>query len=127
MALTEDNRVIATAYNGLPSGQDRPPEWWANDENRRANVVHAEMNLCSLIRRNQAHIVAVTTAPCSSCAKVLAAHGVEVVYFSEHYRTDPSGLSVLDELGVDACHVPWDKIHDNFIVVSNRLRGAIQP
>jgi dCMP deaminase len=92
VALDHENRVIATAYNGLPSGWDVADDWWQNDDQRRKFVVHAESNLCSLTHRGAVRTVACTTIPCGPCALNLIAHGVKRVVYGLTYPRDVAGM-----------------------------------
>ena len=85
-ALDFDNRVIATAYNGLAPGFNAPPGFWNDRDARQKFMLHAEVNLCSLFRRGEAKIVATTTMPCTACMQTLCAYGIKEVYFSEIYQ-----------------------------------------
>ena len=85
-ALDADNRVIATAYNGLAPGFDAPSDFWDDLEGRQKFMLHAEVNLCSLFKRGEAKLVATTTMPCTSCMQTLCAYGIEEIYFREIYK-----------------------------------------
>ena len=78
-ALDHDNRVIATAYNGLAPGFNAPDDFWADREGRQKFMLHAEINLCSLFRRGEAKIVATTTMPCTAFMQTLCAYGIKEV------------------------------------------------
>lgn len=110
VALDHENRVIATAYNGLPSGWDVTDDWWQNDEQRRKFVVHAESNLCSLTHRGAVKTVAITTVPCGPCALNLIAHGVKRVVYGLAYPRDVTGIEILDEYGIEIIHLPISHI-----------------
>jgi len=84
-AIDYNNRVIGTAYNGLAPGFDAPFGFWDDRDKRQKYMLHAEINLCSLIKRGEAKIVACTTLPCTSCMQALCAHGVKEVYYGEDY------------------------------------------
>lgn len=84
-ALDSDNRVIATAYNGLAPGFNAPDGFWEDREGRRKFMLHAEINLCSLFRRGEAKIVATTTMPCTACMQTLCAYGIREIYYQEIY------------------------------------------
>lgn len=105
VALNEEGRIIATAYNGLVRGRSMSRSWWDDDSCRRKFVVHAEANLCSLTKRGEVHIVALTTAPCGPCALNLVAHGVKQVWYIEEYEFDRSGLEVLHLHDVEATKI----------------------
>jgi dCMP deaminase len=84
-ALDFDNRVIATAYNGLAPGFDPPPGFWDDREARQKFMLHAEVNLCSLFSRGEVKLVASTTLPCTACMQTLCAYGVREIYYRDHY------------------------------------------
>ena len=85
-ALDWDNRVIATAYNGLAPGFNAPPDFWQDREARQKFMLHAEINLCSLFKRGEAKIVATTTMPCTACMQTLCAYGIKEIYYQEVYQ-----------------------------------------
>ena len=85
-ALDHDNRVIATAYNGLAPGFNAPPDFWDNRTARQKFMLHAEINLCSLFKRGEAKIVATTTMPCTACMQTLCAYGIQEIYYQEIYH-----------------------------------------
>jgi dCMP deaminase len=101
VALTEDNRVIATAYNGLPKGFNAPKEFWKNRENRLKFMIHAEQNLCSLFKRGDARWIATTTMPCASCMTLLIAHGIYNILYLNEYRRDCSALEIAEKYNVN--------------------------
>ncbi len=85
-ALDHDNRVIATAYNGLAPGFNAPKDFWIDREGRQKFMLHAEINLCSLFKRGEAKIVATTTMPCTACMQTLCAYGIKEIYYKEIYH-----------------------------------------
>lgn len=85
VAIDFDNRVIGTAYNGLAPGYDAAQEFWADRDERRKYMLHAEVNLCSLFTRGNVRLVACTTKPCTSCMQMLCAYGVKEVYYRDDY------------------------------------------
>ena len=95
-ALDADNRVIATAYNGLAPGFDAPSGFWDDREGRQKFMLHAEVNLCSLFKRGEAKLVATTTMPCTSCMQTLCAYGIKEIYFREIYKeSDASAIATV--------------------------------
>lgn len=92
VALDHHNRVIGTAYNGLAPGYNAPEGFWDDRGERQKFMLHAEINLCSLFRRNEARIIATTTMPCTSCMQTLCAYGVEEIYYIENYPGSESPL-----------------------------------
>jgi len=91
-AIDYDNRVIGTAYNGLAPGYDPPFGFWDDRDKRQKYMLHAEINLCSLMKRGEAKLVACTTLPCTSCMQALCAHGVKEVYYAEDYPNSHSPI-----------------------------------
>lgn len=85
-ALDFDNRVIATAYNGLAPGFDAPEGFWDDREARQKFMLHAEINLCSLFKRGEVRLVASTTMPCTACMQTLCAYGVREIYYRDVYK-----------------------------------------
>ncbi|QQL44394.1 deoxycytidylate deaminase [Sulfuriroseicoccus oceanibius] len=84
-ALDFENRVIGTAYNGLAPKFDAPEGFWDDRDQRRKYMIHAEVNLCSLFKRGEARLVAVTAKPCTSCMQMLCAYGVKEIYYRDDY------------------------------------------
>lgn len=85
-ALDFDNRVIATAYNGLAPGFDAPEGFWDDRDARQKFMLHAEINLCSLFKRGEVRLVASTTMPCTACMQTLCAYGVREIYYRDVYK-----------------------------------------
>ena len=100
-ALDCNNRVIGVAYNGLAPGINVEPSFWANRDERRKYMIHAEANLLSLFERNRCELLACTLLPCSSCATLIAAHGIKKVVFKEIYNRDVSGLDIFKFYNID--------------------------
>ena len=84
-AMNEEGRVIGVAYNGVMAGFDVGPHFWDDRNQRQLYMLHAEQNLCALVKRGELFAVAVTLQPCPDCAKLLVAHGVREVYYLEKY------------------------------------------
>jgi dCMP deaminase len=96
IALDKENRVIATAYNGLSAGMTVRHDFWQDRSGRKPFVIHAEMNLMSLVRRGEVAIVACTMSPCLACAQSMIAHGVIAVWYRE--EADDRHREALDVL-----------------------------
>lgn len=101
-ALDHNNRVVAVAYNGLAAGKEPPPGFFApgNRDARRPYMLHAEVNLLSLVKRGEVRLVACTLHPCVSCATMLAAYGVEEVVFEKHYNQNPPDVDIFGFYGI---------------------------
>jgi dCMP deaminase len=95
-ALDHDNRVIATAYNGLAPGFNAPADFWDDREGRQKFMLHAEVNLCSLFKRGEAKLVATTTMPCTACMQTLCAYGIKEIYYRDFYsQSDAPEIAAL--------------------------------
>ena len=110
--LVKDGRIVAIGYNGTPPGVIHCNEirWkdigksrhhiWSKD-----NELHAEQNLISFCAKNGlstkgCHMF-VTLSPCTECAKLILASGIQSVYFIEMYnKPELTGLNFLRENGV---------------------------
>jgi len=115
VALTNDNRVIAVAYNGLLPGYDMQQIIQAHRTShgsltlrdfRRPFMVHAEQNLASLIKRGEATKCVTTVRPCSSCLLLLASHGITEIYYDREYETDPVAETVAKFYNLKLIYAP---------------------
>lgn len=109
VALTFDNRIFATAYNGLMPGFNMAKlfrylnvEGGTNEDETEVEeaeldrlrglrlpfMCHAEQNLCSLIKRGRGLWCVITVMPCPSCLLLLAAHGIQRVVYDKEYARD---------------------------------------
>lgn len=99
-ALDHENRVIGVAYNGLSPGKVVNQSFWADRETRRPFMIHAEINLLSLLKRGECSLLACTLLPCSSCAQAICAHGVKTVIYREEYERDSNATRIFAFAGV---------------------------
>ncbi|MFI3242675.1 MAG: deaminase [Akkermansia sp.] len=122
-ALDKDNRVIGTAYNGLYPGFKAPDHFWDDRDGRQKYMLHAEINLCSLIKRGEAVIVACTTMPCTSCMQALCAHGVQTIYYGVDYPHSES-RAIADMYGVKLEQIEDYPFSHQFPLRNNAPRKA---
>lgn len=100
-ALDHSNRVIGVAYNGLASGVSVTEEFWNDRDKRRPYMIHAEANLLSLFRRNEARLLACTLLPCSSCAAMIAGYGIKKVVFETVYERDSRAFDIFSFYNIE--------------------------
>lgn len=107
--VNKHNHIIATGYNGVPSkmqhctdvpcgGQD----YVSGSNLNKCMATHAEQNAllqCSNI--HEIDTIYVTTAPCITCAKLIANTSCKTVIYSDGYSND--GLDLLNKLGIKIC------------------------
>jgi dCMP deaminase len=126
VAFTKDNRIIATAYNGLAAGRTLPLEIWKNREERLKHVIHAEQNLCSLFKRGEVNWVMTTLCPCISCLKLLDAHQVQtVIYIKPYPREDSTQIQAYLNLTLIK-YVPPLNLDESHIVSSCLYLGTAE-
>lgn len=118
VAVTQDGRIIAAGYNGLPPKMTVDDSFWTNRDERRKHIVHAEVNVCALIRRGEAETLAVTTSPCSSCANVIISLGFKRVIFNTVYDKDAEGLNLLRQANIDLIQLPLNDLIKQFLNLS---------
>lgn len=93
-ALSHDNRVLGVAYNGLCSNKNVSEKFWKDRDKRRPYMIHAEQNLLSLFKRNEARLLAVTLLPCEYCAKLICTWNIPEVYYTEDYKLAESAKTI---------------------------------
>jgi len=86
--LDSHGRVLGVGYNGIRPSHVKTDEFWADRDNRRDFVIHAEVNALSNVDRDKAHTLAVTLLPCSSCANLIASYKISKVLYLEDYDKD---------------------------------------
>lgn len=125
--IVRDNQILATGYNGTPSGWDNTCEsveechdvrdtyfaddWRYEPETRkytrlktRPEVIHSESNAILKVARSTESSVNATMfcthAPCIDCAKLIYQSGINTLYYRNTYRSD-SGIDFLLKSGVN--------------------------
>jgi len=99
-ALDYHNRVLGVAYNGLAPGRNVSKNFWFNREKRLPYMLHAEQNLLSLFKRNEARLIATTTLPCSHCAQLICCWNIPLVLYKTEYKRDNLALDIFKFYGV---------------------------
>ena len=91
--IVRDKRVIASGYGGAPSGSETCDSvGHAIHNNHCVRTVHAEMNAIAQAARygpstNGCDLYC-TVMPCWNCAKMIAAVGIEHVYYLRDYHPE---------------------------------------
>lgn len=103
--IVRDNQILATGYNGTPSGWDNSCEDTLADGTTvtKEIVIHSESNAISKIARSTESSLGATMfcthAPCLQCAKLIYQSGIKGLYYRNTYR-DTTGIEFLEKSGV---------------------------
>lgn len=115
--IVKDNQILATGYNGMPSGwenvcETEVIETYAGFEGAILNtklvtkpeVLHAETNAIAKVAQStessKDSTLFCTHAPCIECAKLIYQSGITTLYYKHQYRDD-SGIKFLQLSGVN--------------------------
>lgn len=118
--IVKENQILATGYNGMPSGWDNNCEYedviynsygspmLDIPENRelvtKPEVLHAESNALAKVAKStessDGATLFCTHAPCMECSKLIYQSGISNVYYKNQYR-DSRGLDFLAASGVN--------------------------
>lgn len=119
--IVRDKRIIATGFNGAPSGVTSCQErgYCLRDKlgiasGTRQEVcysTHAEQN--ALVQAAKMGIevdgatMYITHRPCVICTKLLINAGIKRVVYAEHYP-DEFSVEILKEADIELVHMPYD-------------------
>ncbi len=108
--LVRDHRVIATGYNGSPSGQPHCTEAGCIIENDHCvRTIHAELNALLQCARygiaTQGVDLYCTDMPCRHCARALVQAGIQTIYYLRPYES-PETLELITRTGVQLIQLP---------------------
>ena len=114
--LVKDNHILATGWNGTPTGFDNTCEEKAKKQSyfdrlvnptglcTKSDVIHAESNVIYFCAKHgiqtDGTVLYITLSPCANCALAVIQAGIKKVYYHEKYRND-EGLKILDEAKVE--------------------------
>jgi len=104
--IVKDNQILATGYNGMPSGWENVCETVEPDGSTKTKpeVLHAETNAIAKVAQSTESSLGSTLfcthAPCIECAKLIYQSGINTVYYRDQYRSD-AGLKFLELSGVN--------------------------
>lgn len=100
--VVKDGKIITSAYNGTPSGDDNVCE--LEDGSTKHSVLHAEANAISKLAKDggvgsNGSTLYCTHSPCQDCAKLIYQSGIKRVVYLNQYRLS-TGIDFLIEHGV---------------------------
>jgi len=103
--IVKDNQILATGYNGMPSGWENVCEHEHNGElTTKREVLHAEGNAIAKVAQStessKDSTLFCTHAPCIECAKLIYQSGIKTIYYKHEYRSD-DGIKFLQLSGVN--------------------------
>lgn len=116
--LVKDKRILATGYNGVPSGLPHCDEVGCLRENsgvpsgerhELCRGLHAEQNVIIQaayhgINIQGAHLYC-TNLPCSICMKMIIASGIRKIFYEEGYP-DKLAQDMIREASLELVHLP---------------------
>lgn len=118
--LVKDGRIIATGYNGSPSGQPHCLEEGCITQNRDGRdscirTLHCEKAIISYCAQNgistQGADLYITLTPCYDCAKDIINAGIKKVYYLEDY-SGSDGKELLASAKIECIIYQLDAQHN---------------
>lgn len=113
--IVRDHKILATGYNGTPTGWNNQCEDELIDESgntvlrTKPEVLHSETNAIAKVSRSTESSAGATLfcthAPCLDCAKLIYQSGIASVYYRTQYR-DTAGIEFLKKGGIEVEHYP---------------------
>lgn len=106
VALSVENNILASSYNGFPRGVEDDPELYADRAQKYPRIIHAEANLVAAAARvgvslKNSLVILTSLHPCSQCAGLLVQAGATTVVAPlapENARWDNSNAIAYDIL-----------------------------
>ena len=116
--IVKDNHIVATGYNGTPSGTTNCFDGGCprcNGEHKTGEkldeclCVHAEQNaICQSAKYGNAidgGVIYITCSPCLTCLKLIINAGIRRVVFGEWYREfNEQEKNLIKEAGIEVVH-----------------------
>jgi dCMP deaminase len=102
--VVKNKTVVATGYNGSPSGSPHCTDVGCLIENSSCQrTIHAELNAITQAAKHGNSVdgaaIYVTHEPCFNCLKHILTCGIKDIYFSEDYGTRPIEMK-LEIIGI---------------------------
>lgn len=88
VAFDKNKRILAVCYNGFAPGQELPPEFLNNRDEKNKFTLHSEQNLLAQTKIGEVDTIFLTHSPCESCSKLIAANQVKNVIFLQEYHRE---------------------------------------
>lgn len=110
--LTEGNQIIATGYNGAPSGADHCVDVGCTVDAADHCVasVHAEANVliqAARLGRDPAYsVLYVTHMPCRRCTSLIINADIYQVYYANAYK-NTADEKLLEKVALKFFHIPF--------------------
>ncbi len=118
--IVKDKRILATGYNGAPSGLPHCDEVGclreklkipSGERQELCRGVHAEQNAIIQAAKFGISVDGATLysthCPCIVCAKIIINAGIKRVVYGRRYA-DRDGLELLKEAGIEIVYFPLD-------------------
>ncbi len=119
--IVKDKRILATGYNGAPSGLPHCDEVGCMRERLKVpsgerqelcRGVHAEQNAVIQAAKFGISVDGATLysthCPCITCAKIIINAGIKKVVYGKEYA-DKNGLKLLEEAGIEVVYFPLEE------------------
>lgn len=106
--IVKDKIILATGYNGTPSGEPHEPHAHSKTE---CKAIHAEINAINqaVLVNNlsvRGSTIYITRSPCPDCAATLVAFKIAKVCFTEMHSTFNTSLEILNNAGIMVINKP---------------------
>lgn len=125
VAFDKNKRILAVCYNGFAPGQELPPEFLNNREEKNKFVFHSEQNLLSQTKIGEVDTIFITHSPCENCARLIAANQVKNVIFLQEYHRESKFKEVFEFYDIK-----WRQINKtelfNCLIFLDKIKEDIQ-